>query len=222
MLFASRKTPPFSCTYIRPCVSEMALDPHKFPSEISPKQDNYLFLSQKYIICLELKIVQFTLINRLSQQKWNASFSDCVLLVLGKTPVVLDYLHYFQPVIDFLYLGTICSMWATSCLVSIEMVHLRLVFMLHFRHTDTEVRDSLPWNIGTGFDNDLCSQWTNGRILRGIQITVLMVMGTMSCFASWLSRLNWAPMDAASEMDLRSTQAVACYMEIMFLFTCSW
>lgn len=88
--------------------------------------------------CLDLKIVVFTLINRLSQQKWNASFSDCDFFALAKTPAVLDYLHYFQPVINFLYLGIICSMWATACLVFIEMVHLRLVFSCCISDTLTQ------------------------------------------------------------------------------------
>lgn len=43
---------------------------------------------------LGVKIFMFTFINRLSQQKWNASFSDCDLFVLGENPSVPTYLDY--------------------------------------------------------------------------------------------------------------------------------
>lgn len=165
--------------------------------------------------------------KRLSQQKLNASFSDCDFFFCWVKPPSCTWLSAlnFQPAINFLYLGIIWSMWAAACLVSCEMFHSRLVSMLHFRHTDTEVEDSLPWNTGspqdqrqTRFDtNGLCSQGTSGRVLREIQITVLIAVGTMSCFASQLSTwLNQGQVGAASGMDLKSS------VEVMFLFTCSW
>lgn len=210
----------------------MALGPHNFPTEISHKQDNYSFLGQKYMNCLELKIVVFTLINRLSQQKLNASFSASDFFVLGETPVALDYVHYFQPALNFLYLGIICPVWATACLVSIEMAHLSLVFMLHFRHADTEVRASLPWNIGsrwdemqTRFANDLCSQWTKwarGDVERdphhssdsyGSNVLLCLSVAHGWTGHKWMLPQRWI---------WRALRLWQCCMEVMFLFTCSW
>lgn len=158
----------------------------------------------------------FTLINRLSQQKWNASLSACDFFVLGKTPVVLGYLSCFQPAINFLYLGIVCSMWAAACLVSSEMFHFSLVLVLHFRHTDTEVGGFTPmeywqpmepnvkwvwqWFVLTG------NKWDDIEGSRSQFWELWEQCPALPLCCPWLKQ---AQVDAAWEMDLKSTEAVA-------------